>query len=203
MQPRGGFERDSLPPASRDEVDDLLRRRKRFRRHSARSNLCPRTCLPEGFDEWRDIALGWNLEIGNEGASEALHADFLFLPSCSPSARQHRSRRGRRAASWSASARNPPANSFTSFATSSRAASISLTVGQYLQPTPAHLPVVRYVPPAEFADYRESALAVGFRHESAPSSAAATTPPIRPPPSSGNTTPEASTPALQHRSALG
>ncbi len=44
-----------------------------------------------------------------------------------------------------------------------------LTVGQYLQPTPAHLPVVRYWTPDEFASLKESALALGFRHvESGP-----------------------------------
>jgi lipoyl synthase len=39
-----------------------------------------------------------------------------------------------------------------------------LTVGQYLQPTPGHLPVDRWVPPEEFAAYRELALALGFAH---------------------------------------
>ncbi len=39
-----------------------------------------------------------------------------------------------------------------------------LTLGQYLQPTPRHLPIERYVPPAEFAALREEALALGFRH---------------------------------------
>ncbi len=44
-----------------------------------------------------------------------------------------------------------------------------LTVGQYLQPTPHHLPVVRYVHPEEFGDYRAEALALGFKHvESGP-----------------------------------
>ncbi len=44
-----------------------------------------------------------------------------------------------------------------------------LTVGQYLQPTPHHLPVVRYVHPDEFGDYRAEALALGFKHvESGP-----------------------------------
>ena len=37
-----------------------------------------------------------------------------------------------------------------------------LTLGQYLQPTPEHLPVVRYVTPAEFEDWRTSALQMGF-----------------------------------------
>jgi lipoic acid synthetase len=44
-----------------------------------------------------------------------------------------------------------------------------LTVGQYLRPSPAHLPVERYYHPDEFADLREEALALGFRHvESGP-----------------------------------
>ncbi|MEO8742071.1 MAG: lipoyl synthase [Lysobacteraceae bacterium] len=37
-----------------------------------------------------------------------------------------------------------------------------LTLGQYLRPTPHHLPVERYVSPDEFTTYRESALARGF-----------------------------------------
>jgi lipoyl synthase len=44
-----------------------------------------------------------------------------------------------------------------------------LTLGQYLRPSQDHLPVVRYVPPAEFAELRDEALALGFRHvESGP-----------------------------------
>jgi lipoic acid synthetase len=39
-----------------------------------------------------------------------------------------------------------------------------LTLGQYLRPSPGHLPVERYVPPAEFESLREAALALGFRH---------------------------------------
>jgi lipoic acid synthetase len=39
-----------------------------------------------------------------------------------------------------------------------------LTVGQYLRPTLAHLPVARYVHPDEFAALRLDALAQGFRH---------------------------------------
>jgi lipoic acid synthetase len=39
-----------------------------------------------------------------------------------------------------------------------------LTIGQYLQPTPRHLPVERFVPPEEFAGYREAALSLGFAH---------------------------------------
>jgi lipoic acid synthetase len=38
-----------------------------------------------------------------------------------------------------------------------------LTLGQYLQPTPQHLPVVRYVPPAEFDELGHAARAMGFR----------------------------------------
>jgi lipoic acid synthetase len=37
-----------------------------------------------------------------------------------------------------------------------------LTLGQYLQPTPDHLPVVRYVPPEEFDDLGHKAKAMGF-----------------------------------------
>jgi lipoic acid synthetase len=44
-----------------------------------------------------------------------------------------------------------------------------LTVGQYLRPTPAHLPVERYYHPDEFVELRTEALALGFRHvESGP-----------------------------------
>jgi lipoic acid synthetase len=39
-----------------------------------------------------------------------------------------------------------------------------LTLGQYLQPTPKHLPVDRWVHPDEFAAYREFALSLGFAH---------------------------------------
>lgn len=38
-----------------------------------------------------------------------------------------------------------------------------LTLGQYLQPTPEHLPVVRYVPPNEFDELGRAAKALGFR----------------------------------------
>lgn len=37
-----------------------------------------------------------------------------------------------------------------------------LTLGQYLQPTRNHLPVERYVPPAEFDEYRLIGLEMGF-----------------------------------------
>ena len=39
-----------------------------------------------------------------------------------------------------------------------------LTIGQYLQPTPAHLPVLRYVHPDGFAALEREAYALGFRH---------------------------------------
>jgi len=39
-----------------------------------------------------------------------------------------------------------------------------LTIGQYLQPTPGHLPVQRYVHPDAFARYGREAEAMGFRH---------------------------------------
>jgi lipoic acid synthetase len=38
-----------------------------------------------------------------------------------------------------------------------------LTIGQYLQPTLKHAPVARFVPPAEFAEYKAIGLARGFR----------------------------------------
>src|SRR3984893_14156412 len=44
-----------------------------------------------------------------------------------------------------------------------RAADVDfLTIGQYLQPTRKHHPVVRFVPPDEFASYAEVAVAKGF-----------------------------------------
>jgi len=51
-----------------------------------------------------------------------------------------------------------------------RAAGVRVvTIGQYLRPTPAHLPVLRYVPPEEFLMYRDAGLALGFAHvESGP-----------------------------------
>jgi lipoyl synthase len=39
-----------------------------------------------------------------------------------------------------------------------------LTVGQYLRPSAKHLPLIRYYHPDEFAELREEALALGFRH---------------------------------------
>ncbi len=44
-----------------------------------------------------------------------------------------------------------------------------LTLGQYLQPTPKHLPVVEFVTPERFDKYRELGLEMGFRYvESGP-----------------------------------
>ena len=44
-----------------------------------------------------------------------------------------------------------------------------LTLGQYLRPSPRHLPIVRYVLPAEFDDLRRAAYEMGFAHaESGP-----------------------------------
>jgi lipoic acid synthetase len=39
-----------------------------------------------------------------------------------------------------------------------------LTIGQYLQPSPHHLPVERYVEPASFRLYEARAAELGFRH---------------------------------------
>lgn len=39
-----------------------------------------------------------------------------------------------------------------------------LTLGQYLRPSPRHLPIVRYVPPTEFDDLRRAGHAMGFAH---------------------------------------
>jgi lipoic acid synthetase len=39
-----------------------------------------------------------------------------------------------------------------------------LTIGQYLQPSAAHLPVLRYVHPDTFASFERDAYAMGFRH---------------------------------------
>jgi lipoyl synthase len=39
-----------------------------------------------------------------------------------------------------------------------------LTIGQYLQPSPHHLPVERYVAPETFRKYEEVAAQIGFRH---------------------------------------
>ena len=37
-----------------------------------------------------------------------------------------------------------------------------LTIGQYLQPSKMHLPVKRFVPPAEFENWKQTALEMGF-----------------------------------------
>jgi lipoic acid synthetase len=37
-----------------------------------------------------------------------------------------------------------------------------LTLGQYLQPTPEHLPVENYIPPGDFENWRKAALEMGF-----------------------------------------
>lgn len=39
-----------------------------------------------------------------------------------------------------------------------------LTIGQYLQPSPHHFPVKRYVSPDEFLYLKEKAIAMGFQH---------------------------------------
>lgn len=44
-----------------------------------------------------------------------------------------------------------------------------LTIGQYLQPTPRHLPVTEFITPSIFEEYKDIALAKGFRYvESGP-----------------------------------
>ena len=44
-----------------------------------------------------------------------------------------------------------------------------ITIGQYLQPTPRHLPVQRFVHPSEFAEYREIGYQIGLDYvESGP-----------------------------------
>jgi len=44
-----------------------------------------------------------------------------------------------------------------------------LTIGQYLRPSEEHLPLLRYYHPDEFAEMKEEALALGFKHvESGP-----------------------------------
>jgi lipoic acid synthetase len=44
-----------------------------------------------------------------------------------------------------------------------------LTLGQYLRPSPKHLPIVRYVTPAEFDEFRRAGYEMGFSHvESGP-----------------------------------
>jgi lipoic acid synthetase len=44
-----------------------------------------------------------------------------------------------------------------------------LTLGQYLQPTPKHLPVAEFIEPAQFDYYKKLGLEMGFRYvESGP-----------------------------------
>ena len=44
-----------------------------------------------------------------------------------------------------------------------------LTIGQYLSPSPRHLPIQRYYTPEEFEELKEAGLEMGFRHvESGP-----------------------------------
>ena len=38
-----------------------------------------------------------------------------------------------------------------------------LTIGQYLQPRPDRLPVVRYIPPEEFEEYQRRGERMGFK----------------------------------------
>jgi lipoic acid synthetase len=38
-----------------------------------------------------------------------------------------------------------------------------LTIGQYLQPTTRHLPVVEFVEPARFEEYKTAGMQMGFR----------------------------------------
>ncbi|HYP14249.1 MAG TPA: lipoyl synthase [Bryobacteraceae bacterium] len=39
-----------------------------------------------------------------------------------------------------------------------------LTLGQYLRPSRKHLPILRYVPPAEFENYKHLGIQMGFNH---------------------------------------
>jgi lipoic acid synthetase len=39
-----------------------------------------------------------------------------------------------------------------------------LTLGQYLRPSPRHLPIMRYVPQAEFDEFKRAGLEMGFAH---------------------------------------
>ena len=52
----------------------------------------------------------------------------------------------------------------TTLADLRRAGCDLLTMGQYLRPSAAHLPVARFYTPAEFATLRETALELGFGH---------------------------------------
>jgi len=39
-----------------------------------------------------------------------------------------------------------------------------LTLGQYLRPTPEHLPIIAYIAPEKFEEYRQIGLEKGFQH---------------------------------------
>jgi len=39
-----------------------------------------------------------------------------------------------------------------------------LTLGQYMQPTPEHLPIERYVHPDEFTELKRAGEQMGFKH---------------------------------------
>ncbi|MBV8706238.1 MAG: lipoyl synthase [Acidobacteriaceae bacterium] len=39
-----------------------------------------------------------------------------------------------------------------------------LTLGQYLRPSPKHLPILRYIPQSEFNEYKQAGLQMGFAH---------------------------------------
>jgi lipoic acid synthetase len=39
-----------------------------------------------------------------------------------------------------------------------------LTLGQYLRPSPKHLPIVRYISPAEFDELKAAGMEMGFAH---------------------------------------
>ena len=44
-----------------------------------------------------------------------------------------------------------------------------LTLGQYLQPTPKHLPVKEFISPDDFDEYKEIGMKMGFKYvESGP-----------------------------------
>ena len=44
-----------------------------------------------------------------------------------------------------------------------------MTIGQYMRPSPSHLPIARYYKPAEFDQLRDIGMSMGFRHvESGP-----------------------------------
>ena len=53
---------------------------------------------------------------------------------------------------------------FTALADLRRVGCDLLTLGQYLQPTLKHLPVVEFVTPEKFAEYGARAREMGFRH---------------------------------------